>query len=346
MRQARSLNSLLSGVCVVAALAALSVHAQDKSDPAAAKPPEFKLSTALAPAFPLGRAGERWAKLINESAGGAFAIKQYPGATLAGRDPQREFLALRDGAADLAVGSALAWSMQIAALGVYALPWLADEPHELVALVADAALREMIVARLDAVGVVALAFAPLGDRVLATAKSAVMTPADLLGLRVRVLPIPMVIDTFTALGALPQAMNYADAQRAFAAGTLDGQEAMPSTLAAAQVGLAGQKFVTRWGAFTDVMVFAVRRQVWDAWSPEQRGLVRTAAEQAAQKSTAPTREDRALTDLVRQGITVVRLTPAQRDVLHAAAAEALAKWTETIGADVVTAAKAAVATKP
>lgn len=336
--------SLRVVVCV-AGLAVLSAHAQDKSDPAAAKPPEFKLSTALAPAFPLGRAGEHWARLVNERAGGAFAIKQYPGATLASRDPQREFLALREGAADLAVGSALTWSMQFAALAVYALPWLADEPHELAALVTDAALREMIVTRLDAAGVVALAFAPLGDRVLATAKSAVMTPSDLLGLRVRVLPIPMVIDTFTALGALPQAMSYAEAQRAFAAGMLDGQEAMPSTLAAAQVGLAGQKFVTRWGAFTDVMVFAVRRQVWDAWSQEQRGLVRAAAEQTAQESTALTREDGALADLVRQGITVVRLTPAQRDVLHAAAAEALAKWTETIGADVVTAAKAAVATK-
>ncbi len=332
-------------VCVVAALAIFRAQAQDKSVPAAAKPPEFKLSTALAPAFPLGRAGEHWAKLVNERAGGAFAIKQYPGATLASRDPQREFLALREGAADLAVGSALSWSMQIAALGVYALPWLADEPHELGALVTDAALREMIVARIDAAGVVALAFAPLGDRVLATTKSAVMTPADLQGLRVRVLPIPMVIDTFIALGALPQAMSYADAQRAFAAGRLDGQEAMPSTLAAAQVGLAGQKFVTRWGAFTDVMVFAVRRQVWDAWSQEQREIVRASAEQAAQEATAPTREDRALTDLVHQGITVVRLTPAQRDVLHAAAAPALAKWTETIGVDVVAAAKVAVATK-
>ena len=340
----RAAPSLLRGaVCVAAFL--VSVHAQDKGDPAGAKPPEFKLSTALAPAFPLGHAGERWAKLINEAAGGAFAVKQYPGATLASRDPQREFLALREGAADLAVGSALAWSMHIAALGVYALPWLADEPHELLALVTDASLREIIVARLDAAGVVALAFAPLGDRVLATAKSAVMAPSDLVGLRVRVLPIPMVLDTFTALGALPRAMSYADAQRAFAAGRLDGQEAMPSTLAAAQVGLSGQRFVTRWGGFTDVMVFAVRRQVWDAWSPEQRGFVRAAADQAAQESTALTREDRALTDLVRQGVTVVRLTPAQRDALQGVAAEAVAKWIEAIGADVVAAAKAAIAAR-
>jgi len=328
----------------VAALLVVSARAQDKSEQTAAKAPELKLSTALAPAFPLGRAGERWAKLVNDRAGGLFAVKQYPGATLAGRDPQREFLALREGAADLAVGSSLAWSMQIPALGIYALPWLADEPQELAALASDATLRELIVARLDAAGVVALAFAPLGDRVLATAKSAVMTPADLAGLRLRVLPVPMVIETFTALGALPQAMSYVDAQRAFAAGTLDGQEAMPSTLAAAQVGFSGQKFVTRWGGFTDVMIFAARRQVWDAWSQEQREFVRAAAEQAAQESAAVAREDGALADLVRQGITVVRLSHAQRDALHAAASEALTKWTETIGADVITAAKAAVST--
>ena len=77
------------------------------------KVPELKLSTALAPVFPLGKAGERWAQLINDGVAGAFEIRQYPGATLAGRDPGREFVALRAGAADLAVGSAFSWSTQM-----------------------------------------------------------------------------------------------------------------------------------------------------------------------------------------------------------------------------------------
>ena len=55
-----------------AALAAPLLHAQDRT----AKVPEFKLSTAQSPAFPLGRAGERWAQLVNEASGAAFEVRQ------------------------------------------------------------------------------------------------------------------------------------------------------------------------------------------------------------------------------------------------------------------------------
>ena len=69
--------------------------------------------------------GERWATLITERVDKAFVARLHPGATLAQRDPAREFAALQAGKADLAVGSALQWSPQLPALGVYGLPWLA-----------------------------------------------------------------------------------------------------------------------------------------------------------------------------------------------------------------------------
>ena len=171
------------------ALAAPAPYAQDR----VASVPELRLSTAQAPTYPLGRAGERWAQLANETAGGAFEVRQYPGATLAQRDPAREFGALKDGMAELSVGSALAWSGQFAPLAVYAVPWLAVEPREQEALAAAAALRERVFALMESAGVVGLAIAPLGEHVLATAKAPVETPADCRGLRVRVMPLrPML----------------------------------------------------------------------------------------------------------------------------------------------------------
>ena len=141
-----------------AAFAVSSLHAQDR----VAKTPELRLSTALAPSYPLGRAGERWAELMNAGAGGGYEVRQYPGATLALRDPAREFGALRDGVAELAVGSALAWSAQFPPLAVYALPWLAVEPREQEALAADSALRDRLFALMESAGVIGLAIAPLG----------------------------------------------------------------------------------------------------------------------------------------------------------------------------------------
>jgi len=315
------------------------LQAQDNT----AKPPELRLSTSLAPSFPLGRAGERWAQLVNEKAGSAYEVRQYPGATLALRDPGREFGALQQGLADLAVGSALAWSAQFPPLAVYALPWLAVEPREQEALAADSALRERIFALMEASGVMGLAVAPLGEHVLATRGAPVATPAASSGLRVRVMPLRSMIEVYIALGALPQAMGYAQAQAALVAGTLDGQDAMPTTLVATRAYASGQKFVSRWGAFSDVMVFAVRKASWDAWPEDRRALVRSAAERAAGEANAMAREEAALTQLTKEGVTIVRLSSAQRAALREAAQPAISKWTDLLGAELVNAARAAVA---
>lgn len=310
---------------------------------AEAKVPEIKLSTAIAPSYPLGRAGERWAQLVNERAGGAFEVKQHSGATLAARDPGREFGALRDGPADLSVGSALAWSAQFPPLAVYSVPWLTADAREQEALAADKALRDKVFSLMEAAGVIGLAMAPLGEHVLATARAPVAAPADFAGLRVRVMPQRSMLEVFLSLGAQPRSMAFAEAQAAYVAGTLDGQDARPTTLVGTRAAASGQKFITRWGAFADVMVFAVRRATWEAWTEDRRLQVRAAAEQAARESDALAREEAALAQLTKEGVTIVRLSPLQRAALRDLAKTAIAAWTDAAGVELVEAARAAVA---
>ena len=315
--------------------------AQDKRDAVAL--PAVKLSVAQSPAFPLGRAAERWAALVNENATRAFNVKLYPGVTLAGRDPAREFGALKDGIADMAVGSALAWSAQFPSAGVYALPWLASEAPQQEALAANAALFDLVAKRAAFADVVVLAVAAAGARVLATTKGPVRTPAEAAGLRVRVPGAPLAIDTYAALSAQPQALDFAAAQAAYMSGALDGQDALPSALVAQRITAVGQRTVTRWGAFADAMIFAVRRSVWDGWTEVQRKDVRVAAILAAREAQGVAREDAAVAELVKQGVTVVTLSPIQRAALRAAAQNVWVKWTPAIGPELVAAAEAAVA---
>lgn len=331
----------MSLLLLASILAVPIVRAQDRGKADAAT--ELKLSTAQSPAFPLGKAAARWAELINESFGGAFAVKVYPGATLSGRDPAREFGALKDGPADLAVGSALAWSAQFPAAGVYALPWLAPDAAQQQALVSSGTLFGLVAARAAWADVIVLAVAPAGDRVLATTKNPVRTPAEVAGLRLRVTGVPLAIDTYAALSAQPQALDFAAAQAALLAGTLDGQDALPTALAAQRITATGQRIVTRWGALSDAMLFAVRKPVWDAWNDTQREKARAAAQLAAREAQAQTREDAALAELVKQGVTLVKLSPAQRAAFRATVQPVWAKWTQAIGPELVAAAEAAVA---
>src|SRR5260221_14183518 len=117
---------------------------------------------------------------------------------LAWRYPVLDCSAVKVGAGEPAVGSAVAWSGQFAPLAVYATPWLAPEPHQLQALAADGALRQRLFALMESQGVVGLAIAPLGEHVLATAKAPVESPADCRGLRVRVMPLRPVLDVYLA----------------------------------------------------------------------------------------------------------------------------------------------------
>ena len=138
-------------------------------------------------------------------------------------------------------------------------------------------------------------------------------------------------------------MGFAEAQAAYAAGTLDGQDARPTTLVGTRAAASGQTFVTRWSAIADVMVFAVRKAVWDAWSEERRVLVRGAAEQAAREIDALAREDAALLQLTKEGVTIVRLSPPQRAALRDAAQSAIDAWANAAGGELVDIARAAVA---
>ena len=325
----------------LAALATLS-GAQDKPKEGAR---ELKLSTALGPAYPQGRAGEVWARLISERSAGRIAVRHAPGAMLVQRDPAREFAALRAGAIDLAVGSTLVWSAQVKELNLIALPWLVPDAPALAALLGgDVGAR--LLAHVEAAGVVALELAANGFVELAT-NAPVHAPRDLDGLRIRLQPAsPLLTDTLMALGASPAAMAYADAQAALSSGTLAGQETSVAAYAASRQYAAGLKYLQLWGAHADALVFAVNQAAWQSLSDDDRQLVRQAARDAAKQAIALGRklhEPAALARLGSDGAVVTRLTAAGKQMFKNSVQATYRRWAEIIGADLVRSAEAVVA---
>ena len=304
---------------------------------------EWKLSTAVGTAFALGKAGERWAALVTENSGGKLAVVLRPGATLAERDPAREFTALRSGAADLAIGSTLYWSVQVRELGVVGLPWIAPEEKQLDALVTGV-IAEKLAAAVEAGGAMPLAFAPLGHRELA-ALAPVRTPDDFAARAVRIASTPYLVDFYAGLAARPKAMSFADARAAFESGELDVQEGAPATFAAARLDAIGIRHVTLWGAVAEAAIFAVNRGVWEGWTDEERAIVRAAAQQAAFELAVLARAENAeaLALLHKRGVSIVRLTPSGQAAFAAAARPVYDKWAAVAGYELVRAAEAAVA---
>ncbi len=317
--------------------------------PAAAAPPaaaaiEWKLSTALGPAYPEGKAGEIWADLLRERSAGRLRVTFFPGATLAQRDPAREFAALRDGGIDLAVGSAATWAMQVTELNLIALPWLVPDADALDALLqSDVAAK--LAARVEAAGVVPLAWAGAGFSVLAT-QHPIHAPADLNGLALRASASPVLQDTLLTLRTRPATMGAAAALAAQRAGALDGEVTTVAAYRVSRLYAAGMTHLLVWGAQADALLFAVNRKLWDGLSDADRDLVRQAAQDAAADANALARKQAdtaALEALARQGASVTRLTASGKQPFRDATRAAYDRWAAAVGPDLVRAAEAVVA---
>ena len=217
---------------------------------------EYRMSLVVGTAFPWGKGGEIWANKVKEKTQGRINIKLYPGVSLIQGDQTREFSALRQGVIDMAVGSTINWSPQVRQLNLFSLPFLMPDYAAIDALT-QGEVGKQLFATLDKAGVVPLAWGENGYRELSNSKHAVKSPADMKGLKIRVVGSPLFVDTFTALGANPTQMSWADAQPAFASGAVDGQENPMSIFTAAKLHNVNQKYLTLWGYVADPLVFVV-----------------------------------------------------------------------------------------
>ncbi len=336
------MRALFATIALGSVLAcALPARAQGAA-PAATR--EWKLSTALGPAYPQGKAAEIWAALIRERSGGRLAVALFPGATLAQRDPAREFAALRDGSIDLAVGSTAAWAAQVQALNLIALPWLVQDGDGLDRLL-EGAVGSRLAESVQAAGAVPLAWANDGFLELAT-RRAVHAPADLKGALLRVAATPLFLDTLVALGARPASMGAEAALVAQHNGALDGELTTVAAYRTSRLYAEGLPHLLLWGAHADALLFAVNRGVWDGLSDADRDLVRQAAREAAVEASALARKQagaQALAELAQQGATVTRLTPSGKQPFKDATRALYERWAGVVGADLLHAAEAALA---
>jgi len=308
---------------------------------------EYKVSTVVGTAFPWGKGADIWINLVKERTQGRINMKLYPGVSLINGDQTREFSAMRQGVIDLAVGSTINWSPQIRELNLFSLPFLAQDHAGLDALT-EGEIGAHIMKTVEKAGVVPLGWGENGFREVTNSKREIRSPADMKGLKFRVVGSPIFNDTFTAFGSNPTQMSWADAQPALASGAVEGQENPIHIFTAAKLHTLGQKFVTRWGYVADPLIYAANREVWNSWSEQDRKIVREAAIEAGKQEITLTRKGLTAGDMsmIKEveglGVKVTELSAAEKQAFQKVVQPVYEKWTKQIGADLVKRAEAAV----
>ena len=309
---------------------------------------EYRVSTVVPAPFPWGLAAERWAELVAERTDGRINMVIYPGAQLVQGEQTREFTAMRRGVIDMAVGSTINWSPQIVEMNIFSLPFLMPDYAALDALT-QGPVGERIFERIRENEVVPLAWAENGFREVTNSKVAIRTPADMSGLKMRVVGSPIYNDIFTALGANPTQMSWADAQPALSTGAVDGQENPLTIYAVLKMHELGQENITLWRYVADPLIFAVNQAVWDSFGAADQGHVLEAALEAGAYGIEVARDgltadDESLVEEIEGfGVTVTRLSDAERQAFVDATRGVYAEWRERIGAELVDMAEESIA---
>jgi tripartite ATP-independent transporter DctP family solute receptor len=328
---------------VVIALAALVAAGLLPAAGQAAYKPEYKASIVVGPAGPWGESAIRFAEMLKERTQGRINVKPYHAGQLFAGKQTNEFMLTAQGVIDFAFASTINHSPQVKELNLFAMPFMFPSYKALDAVEAGEPGKKLF-QLMESKGVVPLAWGENGFRQLTNSKRAVKSPADIDGLKIRVVGSPIFIDTFRAMGANPVNMNWGEAQTAFQQGTVDGQENPVITVIIPSKLWTTQKYVTLWNYAIDPLILAVSKQSWDGFSAEDKEIVRKAAVEVMaweKKGARHGLEDssESIDVLKKNGMEVSVLSPKEVEAFRAKTKPVYDKWTAEIGADLVKSAE-------
>jgi len=209
-----------------ARLIAAALFAALPFSPAFAQAPiVIKFSHVVAQGTPKGKGAEKFKQLAEERTKGKVKVEVYANSTL--YKDNEEVDALQLGAVQMLAPSLAKFGpLGVREFEVFDLPYLFDNYEEL-HKVTRGPVGAMLLKKLDAKGIVGLAYWDNGFKVM-SANKALHKPEDFRGLKMRIQSSKVLDAQMRALGASPQVMAFSEVYQALQTGVVDGTENPPS----------------------------------------------------------------------------------------------------------------------
>ncbi len=290
-----------SAVMVVGLVLATAVSLASCSE--AIGPKTIYLAHTLPVVHPVHKGMEVFADLVAEKSGGNLAIKIYPDGQLGG---EREVLEL------LQIGSIPMTKVSTATMGSFApeyeilgVPYLFRDEDHLFRVLEGEIGEGILDAGADKL-LRGLCFYNAGTRSFYTVKNPVRTPADLNGLKVRVMNHQMSVDMVNAMGGSATPMAYGELYTALQQGVVDGAENNePSFVSSGHYEVAKYYNRDEHAAFPDVLLISTT--YWETLSAQEQAWVRAAAQEsvAAQRAFWSADVEESLAKMREAGVEVI-----------------------------------------
>ena len=302
---------------------------------------ELKFATQNPKGHPIVIGMEKFAEIVAAKSGGKLKVALFPGGVL-GND-QANVSAAQGGTLDLVSLNSGILASQVKEFGVYDFPFMFASTKEADAVV-DGAFGKMMHEKLEAKGLVGLAYWELGFRNITNSRRPIHKVDDIAGLKLRVIPNAINVDWVKALGANPTPLPFPEVYAALDQKAIDGQE-NPVTVINANKFYEVQKYLAITNHQYNPQSVIMSKKTWDGLGAANQKIVHDAAVEAAkvQRQAAREQAGSALENLKKNGMQVTELAPAELAKFQAAMKPVLAKHSETVGPDVVRALEAELA---
>jgi len=153
--------------------------------------------------------------------GGKMKVQEFP-ASQFGNEMQQQS-ALQGGVQQMSAPATTSLAGIVKEFGLIDFPFAVANFAQADALL-DGPLGQTLLSKLPEKGLVALGYWDLGFRNVTNSKRPIAKPEDLEGLKIRVIPNPVFLETFKAFKANPVPMPFAELYGALEAKAVDGQE--------------------------------------------------------------------------------------------------------------------------
>ncbi|TNC47488.1 TRAP transporter substrate-binding protein [Rubellimicrobium rubrum] len=322
------------------ALAALLASAAALPATAQVQERTITISNGVAETHPVGNGVQAMQACFDERTGGTWTLNAFWSAAL-GNDLDAT-QALRSGTQEMVVTSTSPLVGIEPALGVFDLPFLFADDQEADAIL-DGEFGAMISEKMEAHGLINLAYWENGFRNLTNSVRPVTKLEDLEGMRVRVMQNDIFLDTFSNLGTNAMPMAFGEVFTALETGTIDAQENPYVTIDTSQFSEVQEYLTETRHAYTPFMVL-FSKAIFDTYSPEEQQILRDCAMegQAVQRQASRELSQQSLERVQEAGMKFNQLEPTEMERIREAVATVYETHADTIGRDVVEAMQAAL----
>ncbi|MBG0847302.1 TRAP transporter substrate-binding protein [Pseudomonas chengduensis] len=319
----RPLLAILTAAMLCSPLAILTAHADD------VRSRMIRFGYGLNENSNQGRAAKLFAEEVAKASDGKLKVRTFGAASL-GSDDQMQS-ALIGGAQEMMVGSTATLVGITKEMAVWDTPFLFSSAEQADAVL-DGPVGRQVMDKLEEKGLVGLVYWENGFRNLTNNTRPISKLEDFSGVKLRVMPNPVFLETFKLMGANAVPLPFSELFTALETKAVDGQENPFNTILSSKF-YEVQKYLTVTNHVYSPWIVTVSKRWWDGLSQTEQNILLEAAKKARDFERKDTREEaaRALAELKDKGMQINEVEAAEVQRMREQAAPAIQKVVDTVG---------------